>query len=480
MIIPVILSGGSGTRLWPLSRGAYPKQFLSLVDNMSLFQATVERVSGLEGCYQPLVVCNEEHRFLVAEQLLQQEVVPAAIMLEPVGRNTAPAVACAALFAQELDKDALIYVMPSDHVIRNQEAFMESVSVGAQAAGAGKLVTFGIVASQPETGYGYIRRSLDGDGHKKGEGPAAFPVVEFVEKPDLKTAKAYVESGNYFWNSGMFMFRADTYLQELERHFPEMLEATRRAYEAREPDRDFLRLGREEFAACPSESIDYAVMEKTDRAVVVPMDAGWSDVGAWSALSEIAEAEADGDGNVILGDVLTKDVKNSYLRGESRLIAGVGLDNLVVVETADAVLVADKARVQEVKDIVDQLKSSGRCEHLHHVRVYRPWGSYETIDESERFKVKRIVVNPGACLSLQLHHHRAEHWVVVKGTAKVTLDDKEMVLTEDQSIYVPLGTKHRLENPGHIPLELIEAQTGSYLGEDDIVRFADNYGREGS
>ena len=475
MIVPVILSGGSGTRLWPLSRGAYPKQFLSLVEEASLFRSTVGRLSGLSDCGQPLIVCNEDHRFLVAEQLRQQEIAPAAIMLEPMGRNTAPAVACAAHFALEQDKDALLFVMPSDHVIRNQAVFLESVSAGARAAGDGKLVTFGIVADRPETGYGYIRRASDEKG-AEAQTQSAFPVAEFVEKPDLERAKSYVASGNYYWNSGMFMFRADAYLQELERHFPEILQATSQAFGTREPDRDFLRLGKDDFAACPSESIDYAVMEKTDKAVVVPMDAGWSDVGAWSALSDIAES--DDDGNVMLGDILTKDVKNCYLRGESRMIAGVGLDNIVVVETADAVLVADKDRVQEVKAIVDQLKNAGRCEHQHHLRVYRPWGSYETVDESERFKVKRIVVNPGASLSLQLHHHRAEHWVVVKGTAKVTVGEEELMLTEDQSVYIPLGTKHRLENPGCIPLELIEAQTGSYLGEDDIVRFADNYGRD--
>jgi mannose-1-phosphate guanylyltransferase/mannose-6-phosphate isomerase len=472
MIVPVILSGGSGTRLWPLSRSAYPKQFLPLVSDATLFQETIARLSGLEDCAQPLVVCNEGHRFLVAEQLRQQEINPAAIMLEPVGRNTAPAVACAALFAQGLDPDAVLLVMPSDHVIQKPAVFQQAVVKGTEAAGQGKLVTFGIVASRPETGYGYIRKSGPDQEFAKG----VSPVAEFVEKPDLETARKYVESGDYFWNSGMFVFRADAYLNELERCFPEIIESCRRAYKGREPDRDFLRLEKELFAACPAESIDYAVMEKTSEAVVVPLDAGWSDVGSWSSLSEVVEN--DQGGNVVAGDVLAKDVKNSYLRSETRLVAGIGLENLVVVETADAVLVADKSRVEEVKGLVEEIRAGGRCEHLHHVRVYRPWGNYQTVDESDRFQVKRIVVNPGASLSLQMHHHRAEHWVVVKGTAKVTRGDEEITLTEDQSVYVPLGTKHRLVNPGLIPLELIEVQTGSYLGEDDIVRFEDVYGRE--
>jgi mannose-1-phosphate guanylyltransferase/mannose-6-phosphate isomerase len=436
----------------------------------------VERLSGLTDCAPPLVVCNEEHRFLVAEQLRQQEIDQSAIMLEPIGRNTAPAVACAALFSQDLEPDAILLVMPSDHVIQEKEVFRQAVAQGAEAAGQGKLVTFGIVAGSPETGYGYIRKDGSGDSAGGESGAMVYPVAEFVEKPDLATAEKYVESGDYFWNSGMFMFRADTFLNELQHYFPEILESCRQAYQGREPDRDFLRLDKELFAACPAESIDYAVMEKTSEAVVVPMDAGWSDVGSWSSLSEVIES--DDNGNVVVGDVLTKDVKNSYLRGENRLIAGIGLENLVVVETADAVLVADKSRVQEVKELVEEIKAEGRCEHLHHVRVYRPWGNYETVDESDRFQVKRIVVNPGASLSLQMHHHRAEHWVVVKGTAVVTRGEEEITLTEDQSVYVPLGTKHRLVNPGLIPLELIEVQTGSYLGEDDIVRFEDIYGRE--
>lgn len=470
MIIPVVLSGGSGTRLWPLSRKAYPKQFLPLVDDESLFQSTIKRLSDLPACHHPLVICNEDHRFLVAEQMRSIAVDPAAILLEPEGRNTAPALACAALFALEQGEDAILLVMPSDHVIQNQYAFTQAVQLGADAAAAGSLVTFGIVASSPETGYGYIRRASGGDVSE------VSPVEAFVEKPDLETARSYVASGDYFWNSGMFMFSAEAYLGELKQFFPEIVEHCRGAYSLRRSDLDFQRLDREAFSACPSESIDYAVMEKTEKAVVVPLDAGWSDVGAWSALMEVSGT--DEMGNVIIGDVLAEDVTGSYLRSEHRMLAGIGLENLVVVETADAVLVADKSRVQDVKIIVDRLKESGRDEHINHVRVYRPWGSYETTDESARFKVKRIIVNPGASLSLQMHHHRAEHWVIVKGTAVVTRGEDELVLTEDQSVYIPLGTKHRLVNPGVIPLEIIEVQTGSYLGEDDIVRFSDVYGRE--
>ncbi|MCU7857225.1 MAG: mannose-1-phosphate guanylyltransferase/mannose-6-phosphate isomerase [Candidatus Thiodiazotropha sp. (ex Lucinoma borealis)] len=473
MIIPVILSGGSGTRLWPLSRSAYPKQFIPLIDDHSLFQETVERMSAVPDAGDVLVVCNEEHRFMVAEQIRQLDMKASGIMLEPVGRNTAPAIACAALHAKSLDENAVLLVTPSDHIIRDNERFNEAILTGLNSIGNGSLVTFGIVPDKPETGYGYIRKE------SKGSTNNAYPVAEFVEKPDLETAKTYLASGDFYWNSGMFVFKAEAYLAELERFFPEILQAARKAYEANRPDMDFLRLDREAFAACPAESIDYAVMEKTDKSVVVPMDAGWNDVGSWSALADVAVVEGN-NGNVIQGDVLVKDVSNSYLRSENRMIAGLGIDNLIVVETADAVLVADKSHVQDVKEIVERLKSSGRCEHISHVRVYRPWGNYETVDECDRFKVKRIVVNPGASLSLQQHHHRAEHWVVVKGTAKITKGDKEMMLTEDQSVYIPLGTRHRLENPGLIPLEIVEVQTGSYLGEDDIVRFSDEYGRDSS
>jgi mannose-1-phosphate guanylyltransferase/mannose-6-phosphate isomerase len=437
----------------------------------SLFQQTLERMSSVPDAGDVLIVCNEEHRFMVAEQLRQLDMTSLGIMLEPIGRNTAPAIACAALHALSKDKDAVLVVTPSDHVVRESEQFLAAMRQGLQGVNDGSLVTFGIVPDKPETGYGYIRKQ------NAGSNPGVFPVAEFVEKPDLETAKDYLASGDFYWNSGMFVFRADAYLQELEQFSPDILAATTRACNLIKADMDFLRLDKEAFSACPSESIDYAVMEKTEKSVVVPMDAGWSDVGSWSALADVS-VEDGKNGNVVLGDVLIKGVNNSYLRSENRMIAGIGLDNLIVVETADAVLVADKSHVQDVKTIVEELKSSGRCEHISHVRVYRPWGNYETVDECERFKVKRIVVNPGASLSLQQHHHRAEHWVVVKGTAQITKGEKEILLTEDQSVYIPLGTKHRLTNPGLIPLEIVEVQTGSYLGEDDIVRFSDEYGRD--
>jgi mannose-1-phosphate guanylyltransferase/mannose-6-phosphate isomerase len=471
MIIPVILSGGSGTRLWPLSRSAYPKQFIPLTDEKSLFQQTLQRMSGVPGAGDALIVCNEEHRFMVAEQMRKLDMGSLGLMLEPIGRNTAPAIACAALHALSKNKDAVLVVTPSDHVVRDDKQFVAAMRQGLESVDDGSLVTFGIVPNKPETGYGYIRKQT------ASSVPGVFPVAEFVEKPDLETAKSYLASGDFYWNSGMFVFRADAYLKELEQFHPEILQAASKACELIKTDMDFLRLDKEAFTACPSESIDYAVMEKTDKSVVVPMDAGWSDVGSWSALSDVTVDEGN-NGNVLKGDVLIKGVSNSYLRSENRMIAGIGLDNLIVVETADAVLVADKSQVQDVKEIVEELKSNGRCEHISHVRVYRPWGSYETVDECERFKVKRIIVNPGASLSLQQHHHRAEHWVVVKGTAQITKGEKEIQLTEDQSVYIPLGTKHRLTNPGLIPLEIVEVQTGSYLGEDDIVRFSDEYGRD--
>ncbi|MBT3014997.1 MAG: mannose-1-phosphate guanylyltransferase/mannose-6-phosphate isomerase [Candidatus Thiodiazotropha endolucinida] len=471
MIIPVILSGGSGTRLWPLSRSAYPKQFIPLTDEKSLFQQTLERMSGISDAGDALIVCNEEHRFMVAEQMRQLNITSLGIMLEPIGRNTAPAIACAAHYALSKDKDAVLVVTPSDHVIRDNRQFVAAMSQGLERVDDGSLVTFGIVPDKPETGYGYIRKQ------DTSLSSGAFPVAEFVEKPDLETAKGYLASGDFYWNSGMFVFRADAYLQELEQFHPDILQATIRACELIKTDLDFLRLDKEAFNACPAKSIDYAVMEKTAKSVVVPMDAGWSDVGSWSALADVSVEEGN-NGNVLQGDVLIKGVSNSYLRSENRMIAGIGLDNVIVVETADAVLVADKSHVQDVKGIVEELKASGRCEYISHVRVYRPWGNYETVDECDRFKVKRIVVNPGASLSLQQHHHRAEHWVVVKGTAQITKGEKEILLTEDQSVYIPLGTKHRLTNPGLIPLEIVEVQTGSYLGEDDIVRFSDEYGRD--
>jgi mannose-1-phosphate guanylyltransferase/mannose-6-phosphate isomerase len=474
MIIPVILSGGAGTRLWPLSRELYPKQFLPLTGERSLLQQTVLRLQGLPDLAPPLVVCNEEHRFLVAEQLRAVGVAGGEILLEPAGRNTAPAVALAALRAKARgEDDALLLVLPSDHVIADPAALQRAVSAGVAAAREGGLVTFGVLPTRPETGFGYIRT-----GAAPGGGLSAQPVLAFVEKPDAERAAAYVASGEYLWNGGMFLFGADAYLAELERHAPAILAACRAASEDARVDMDFVRVRREPFLAAPSDSIDYAVMERTDRAMVVPLDAGWSDVGSWDALLDVQPADAHG--NVISGDVLTEDVSGSLIRSEGRLVAALGVSNHIIVETADAVLVADRARAQDVKRLVERLKAERRDEPLVHRQVFRPWGSYEGLVQTERFQVKRIIVKPGASLSLQMHHHRAEHWVVVKGTASVTCGDQVRLLTEDQSTYIPLGTAHRLQNPGRIDLEIIEVQSGSYLGEDDIVRFEDHYGRSGT
>lgn len=466
MIVPVILSGGTGSRLWPLSREVYPKQLLPLVDQHTMLQNTALRVQGIEDLAPPLVVCNEAHRFMVAEQLRQLDLQPRAVILEPLGRNTAPAVAVAALKALEGGDDPLLLVLPADHIIRDAPGFREAVARVAPHAKAGKLATFGILPTHPETGYGYIQAG--------GEGEVS-PVQAFVEKPDLETAKGYLVAGGYFWNSGMFLFRASRFLEELEKFQPEIPAACREALAAAREDLDFLRLDAEAFGRCPSDSIDYAVMEHTQDAVVAPLDVGWNDVGAWSALWEVGEQDAHG--NVAQGDVLCEDSQGCYLRAESRLLATVGVENLVVVETPDAVLVAHRDRVQDVKAIVERLKRGGRLEGHSHRKVYRPWGSYDSIDHEDRFQVKRITVNPGAALSLQMHHHRAEHWVVVRGTAKITRNDEVILLSENQSTYIPLGATHRMENPGKIPLEIIEVQSGSYLGEDDIVRFDDVYGR---
>lgn len=468
MIFPVILSGGSGTRLWPLSRAMYPKQLLPLLGENTMLQDTVLRVETIDGVGPVSCVCNDEHRFLVAEQLRQIGADEEAIILEPVGRNTAPATAVAALMLAEKHPDSLMLIMPADHVISDRQAFVDAIESGRKAAEKGNLVTFGIVPNAPETGYGYIRAVAGSEG-------VARPVAEFVEKPSREKAESYLASGGYFWNSGMFLFRPDVYLAELEANAPAMLAACRAAFEKSRRDLDFLRLDADEFKASPSDSIDYAVMEKTSKAMLVPMDAGWNDVGAWSALWEVQER--DEEGNVTRGDVLAHGVQNSYLHSTSRLVAAVGLDHHIVVETADAVLVASKDRVQEVKTIVEQLRLEEREEPLIHRRVYRPWGSYETVDEGERFKVKRITVKPGAALSLQLHYKRAEHWIVVKGSAVITVGERQMELVENQSIYIPVEARHRLENRGEEPLELIEVQSGSYLGEDDIVRFDDHYGR---
>ncbi len=469
MIIPVVLSGGSGTRLWPASRELHPKQMLPLVNEHTMLQNTILRLGGVDNIGAPVIVCNESHRFMVAEQLRTIHRPPAAIILEPVGRNTAPAVALAALKSLDNEVDPVLLILPADHVIQNPEALAVCIENGANLAREGHLVTFGIVPSGPETGYGYIQAGEELNVKQ------AFQISRFVEKPDIETARTYIESGDYYWNSGMFMFKASVFLQELEKFAPEMLETCRDATEKACEDSDFTRIDEELFGCCPSDSIDYAVMEKTDMGVVIQLDAGWSDVGSWSALWEIGNK--DQSGNVVVGDVTTRDSRNCYFYSSSRLVTAVGVDDHVVIETPDAVLVAHRDKVQDVKKIVETLKLQGRDEASLHLCVNRPWGNYECIDIAERYQVKRITVHPGASLSSQLHHHRAEHWVVVKGTAKITTGEETITLTENQSTYIPLAVLHRLENPGKIPLELIEVQSGSYLGEDDIVRFDDIYGR---
>lgn len=469
-LYPVILSGGSGTRLWPLSRAALPKQLLALASDHSMLQETVLRLAGLPGLGKPLVVCNNEHRFLIAEQLREIDVEPMGLFLEPVGRNTAPAAAIAALRLVRQDPDAVMLMLPADHLIRDVPAFHAAVAEGLKAVGQGCLVTFGIVPDSPETGYGYIQQGGALDGAN------AYRVSRFVEKPDLAAAEDFVDAGDYFWNSGMFLFTCRQFLDELKQHCPEILTACEQALEASRKDLDFCRLDPDAFAACPSDSIDYAVMEKTANAAVVPTDIGWNDIGAWSALWEVGGR--DPAGNVVRGDVWLEGVGNSLVRAESRMVAAIGVQDLLIVETADAVLVADRSRAQDVKKVVEKLKQAGRSEHEFHTRVFRPWGWYEGIDAGDRFQVKRIAVKPGAALSLQMHHHRAEHWVVVRGTAKVTRGDETFLVSENESTYIPTGTKHRLENPGKVPLEMIEVQSGSYLGEDDIVRFEDTYGRQ--
>ena len=468
---PVLLSGGSGTRLWPLSREAYPKQFLALSGERTMLQETWLRVAALTGA-QPIVVANEEHRFLAAEQLRQVGVEHAAIVLEPVGRNTAPAIAAAALQAMADGTDPLLLVLPSDHVMRDDAAFRSAVQAAAVVAGSGALVTFGIVPESAETGFGYIQAAVKQAGSASEHG--VRQVLRFVEKPDAATAQAYLDAGGYYWNSGMFLFRASGYLEELERFQPAILAAVRAAFAQAQCDGDFIRLDRQAFMASPSDSIDYAVMEKTDRAMVLPVDIGWNDVGSWSALWDVSAQ--DGDGNACHGDVIAVDTRNSYAYAR-RLVAMVGVDDRVVVETDDAVLVAHKDKVQQVKDVVAQLKAEHRSHAVLHREVHRPWGSYDSIDADKGFQVKRIKVKPGARLSLQSHEHRAEHWIVVRGTARVTRDNDVFELHANQSTYIPLGAKHRLENPAADMLELIEVQSGDYLGEDDIVRYEDVYGR---
>ncbi len=500
-LIPVVMSGGSGSRLWPQSRSLYPKQFLPLVNEHTMLQNTVTRLDGLDSVSAPMVIANEEHRFLVAEQFRQMGRKASAIILEPVGRNTAPAVALAALKALKIchgdtearssfneQDDPLLLILAADHVINDVKVFHQAVEAALPAARDGKLVTFGIVPTHPETGYGYIKALNHKDtkiqssfGKENSVSPclrgkpSCMPVEEFVEKPDLETAQGYLASGDYYWNSGMFLFKASRYLEELNKFRPDILEACQKAMEIQNADLDFVRLDEPAFKACPDESIDYAVMEKTTDAVVIPLDAGWSDVGSWTSLADISEK--DEAGNSTLGDVLLHDTRNTYVRSEKKLIATVGVDDLVITESDDAILVAHKDRVQDVKKIVDRLKAENRPEVKLHRKVYRPWGAYDSIDMGERFQVKRITVKPGAQLSLQMHHHRAEHWIVVKGTALITNGDQEILLTENQSTYIPIGAVHRLENPGKFDLELVEVQSGGYLGEDDIVRFEDTYGR---
>ena len=471
-LVPVILCGGTGTRLWPLSRASYPKQYWPLAGTgeHTLLQQTQQRLAGLPGLGSPLLICNEDHRFIVAEQLRQIGVEPQAILLEPVGRNTAPAVAVAALQATAHGEDPLLLVLAADHVIRDAATFRATVTAGMAAAEAGQLVTFGIVPTAPETGYGYIEAAQSLLGANE-----PVPIARFVEKPDRATAEQFLATGRFTWNSGMFLFKASAILAELERLAPEVVSACRSSLEHDSADLDFLRLEREAFASCPSVALDVAVMERTDRGAVLPLEAGWSDVGSWSALWETADQ--DSDGNVLRGRVISEGSSNCYLRSEHRLVVGLGVEDLVVVETDDVVLVAHRDRAQEVKAIVGRLEREGAPESKAHRKIYRPWGSYDGVTEGERWQVKRIVVNPGASLSLQMHHHRAEHWIVVQGTAVVEKDGGRELVGENQSTYIPLGCRHRLSNPGKIPVELIEVQSGPYLGEDDIVRFEDRYGR---
>ncbi|MEZ9046322.1 mannose-1-phosphate guanylyltransferase/mannose-6-phosphate isomerase [Vibrio cyclitrophicus] len=503
MILPVILAGGSGSRLWPLSRELYPKQFLSIAGEHSMLQQTLQRLHGLEkfvvdtNCDAPFIICNEEHRFIAAEQVRSAELQHSGILLEPVGRNTAPAIALAALQAlgnstdnKTNDSDPILLVLAADHHIAKTLEFQQAVSRGVEYAEQGKLVTFGITPSSPETGYGYIKQGLPissinqannsttATDNKTTEQPVhhAYTIECFIEKPDKSTAESYVSSEQYLWNSGMFMFKASRYLEELAEHHPRILTACKRALAKQNTDLDFIRIDAEAFKHSPSDSIDYAVMEKTSHAAVIPMDVGWNDIGSWSAIWDVSDK--DEHNNVIEGDVLTVDSQYNYIHSENKLVATVGVDNLIIVEAKDAILVADKNKVQGVRSIVNQLHQAGRTEHLQHREVFRPWGKYDVVDLGKRDKVKRITVKPGHKLSLQMHHHRAEHWVVVAGTAKVTNNDKTYLIEEDHSTYIPLGHIHSLENPGRLPLEMIEVQTGSHLSEDDIIRYQDSYGRE--
>ncbi|OEF59638.1 mannose-1-phosphate guanylyltransferase/mannose-6-phosphate isomerase [Enterovibrio norvegicus] len=464
-ILPIIMAGGSGSRLWPMSRTFFPKQFLSLVSKYTMLQETIFRLDDIDHL-SPLVICNQEHRFLVAEQLRTASISPEAIILEPFGRNTAPAVAIAALKAIEQGEDPILFVLSSDHVIKQTDAFTEAVKTAAMSAAQGYMTTFGVVPDKPETGFGYIK-------HGEQIAGQSYKVEAFVEKPDLSTAEEYLALGQYYWNSGMFMFNASTFLSELDKFSPNILTACKRSLDNAREDLDFVRLDEKEFELCPDDSIDYAVMEKTNLAVVVPMQAGWSDVGSWSALWDIEEKNSEG--NVVIGDVIADTTKNSYINAQNRLVATVGVNDLIVVETKDAVLVAHRDHVQRVKNIVNTLKNDQRTEHLQHCEIFRPWGYHEKIADGERYHVKHIVVKPGGRTATQIHYHRAEHWVVVSGTAKVRNGEREYLVAENESTYIPVGSAHSFENPGKIPLELIEVRTGGYLEEDDIVRI-DSYG----
>ena len=466
-ITPVLLCGGVGSRLWPVSRQGRPKQYLNLIGESSMLQQTLTRIESLTQT-APIIVCNEEHRFLVAEQVRQLGFTSPTIILEPEGKNTAPAIALAALAIAAAEPEAQLLVLPADHYVGKPEALIDAIEKATSASSQGKLVTFGLVPSRPETGYGYIKRG-------EALAPDVSVLEQFVEKPDQPTAEGYIASGDYVWNSGMFMFTATRFLESLAQFQPEMARVCGRAMEQAEHDMDFVRPNAEVFATCPSDSIDYAVTEHTPEGAVVSLDCDWSDIGAWSALWEVGDQDAAG--NVTQGDVVLNKTQNSYVRSQSRLVTATGVSDLVVVETADAVMVADRHSVQDVKEIVTVLKASSRSEADVHQRVFRPWGSYESLTSGNGFQVKRLIVNPGQQLSLQLHHHRAEHWVVVRGTAKVVNGDSELILSADQSTYIPLGVKHRLSNPSSEVLELIEVQSGSYLGEDDILRFDDVYGR---
>lgn len=463
MLLPVIMAGGSGSRLWPLSRTLYPKQFLSIISKATMLQETVKRLDGIDH-QAPLFICNEEHRFIVAEQLRLGGLDNSGIILEPVGRNTAPAIALAALKALADGDDPLLLVLAADHVIQNTEAFLASIQHAIVEAEQGSLVTFGIVPLKPETGYGYIHRGVQISDN-------TYKVNAFVEKPDLMTAQEYIATNEFYWNSGMFLFKASRYLAELEKYSPEILRVCQSAFNSNRIDLDFIRLDATVFSSCPDDSIDYAVMEKTQDAVVVPMDANWSDVGSWSSLWEVNPKDVDG--NAIRGDVLTQNTTNSYIYSQNKLVATVGVEDLIVVETKDAVLVAHKDKVQDVKGIVEQLKAANRDEYLQHREVYRPWGTHDEIAEGDRFHVKHVMVKPGERTATQMHYHRAEHWVVVKGTAKVINGDKTFLLTENESTYIPIGAAHSIENPGQIPLELIEVRSGAYLSENDVVRLDD-------